>query len=51
MSATEQPSAAAAGLPIGAKPKPRRFHQASWDEPLVFELSTPGRARRDGPGR
>lgn len=42
MSATEQPSAAAAGLPIGAKPKPRRFHQASWDEPLVFELSTPG---------
>ncbi|HSD48547.1 MAG TPA: DegT/DnrJ/EryC1/StrS family aminotransferase, partial [Actinomycetota bacterium] len=21
---------------------PRRFHQASWDEPIVFELSTPG---------
>ncbi len=21
---------------------PRRFHQASWDEPIIFELSTPG---------
>jgi len=31
-----------AGLPIGPKPRPRRFHQASWDEPIVFELSVPG---------
>ncbi len=28
--------------PIGPKPMPRRFHQASWDEPIIFELSTPG---------
>ena len=27
---------------IGPKPSPRRFHQASWDEPILFELSTPG---------
>ncbi len=27
---------------IAAKPMPRRFHQASWDEPIIFELSTPG---------
>ncbi len=27
---------------IGPKPQPRRFHQASWDEPILFELSTPG---------
>ena len=26
---------------IALKPMPRRFHQASWDEPIVFELSTP----------
>jgi glycine dehydrogenase subunit 2 len=32
----------AAGLPIAAKPVPRRFHQAAWDEPVIFELSTPG---------
>ncbi len=31
-----------AGLPIGPKPRPRRFHQASWDEPIIFELSVPG---------
>jgi glycine dehydrogenase subunit 2 len=31
-----------AGLPIGPKPLPRRFHQASWDEPIIFELSVPG---------
>jgi glycine dehydrogenase subunit 2 len=29
-------------LPIAPKPALRRFHQASWDEPIVFELSTPG---------
>ena len=28
--------------PIGPKPVPRRFHQARWDEPIIFELSTPG---------
>ena len=27
---------------IGPKPLPRRFHQASWDEPILFELSVPG---------
>ena len=34
--------ASGAGLPIGPKPMPRRFHQASWDEPILFELSVPG---------
>jgi glycine dehydrogenase subunit 2 len=29
-------------MPIGPKPVPRRFHQARWDEPIIFELSTPG---------
>ncbi len=29
--------------PIAPKPRPRRFHQARWDEPVVFELSRPGR--------
>lgn len=29
-------------LPIAPKPALRRFHQASWDEPVIFELSTPG---------
>jgi glycine dehydrogenase subunit 2 len=24
------------------KPNPRRFHQAKWDEPIIFELSAPG---------
>lgn len=28
--------------PIGPKPRLRRFHQARWDEPIVFELSHPG---------
>jgi glycine dehydrogenase subunit 2 len=28
--------------PITPKPSPRRFHQASWDEPVIFELSQPG---------
>ena len=27
---------------IGPKPFPRRFHQARWDEPIIFELSIPG---------
>jgi glycine dehydrogenase subunit 2 len=27
---------------VAAKPIPRRFHQASWDEPVIFELSQPG---------
>lgn len=26
-----------------AKPALRRFHQARWDEPIIFELSRPGR--------
>ncbi len=29
-------------LRVEPKPKVRRFHQASWDEPVIFELSTPG---------
>jgi glycine cleavage system P protein (glycine dehydrogenase) subunit 2 len=32
-----------AKLPIAPKPALRRFHQARWDEPIVFELSRPGR--------
>jgi len=28
--------------PITKKPSPKRFHQASWDEPIIFELSQPG---------
>jgi glycine dehydrogenase subunit 2 len=24
------------------RPKLRRFHQARWDEPIIFELSQPG---------
>src|SRR5512136_358526 len=28
--------------PIAPKPSPRRFHQAQWDEPIIFELSQPG---------
>lgn len=28
--------------PIAKKPPLRRFHQASWDEPVIFELSQPG---------
>ena len=27
---------------IGKKPAVRRFHQARWDEPIIFELSQPG---------
>ena len=33
---------ASPGLPVGPKPMPRRFHQARWDEPIIFELSAPG---------
>jgi glycine dehydrogenase subunit 2 len=29
-------------LKIGKKPPLRRFHQARWDEPVLFELSQPG---------
>jgi glycine dehydrogenase subunit 2 len=29
-------------LPIAPKPALRRFHQARWDEPVLFELSAPG---------
>jgi glycine dehydrogenase subunit 2 len=29
-------------LPIAPKPALRRFHQARWDEPIVFELDAPG---------
>ncbi|VXB46744.1 putative glycine dehydrogenase (decarboxylating) subunit 2 [Microbacterium sp. 8M] len=29
-------------LPVAPKPALRRFHQARWDEPVIFELSTPG---------
>ena len=28
--------------PVIQKPKLRRFHQARWDEPVIFELSRPG---------
>ena len=42
MSAPEKTSTAADGFPIEAKPWPRRFHQASWDEPIIFDLSVPG---------
>jgi glycine dehydrogenase subunit 2 len=46
MTASATPGEARSGggpaLPIGSKPMPRRFHQARWDEPIIFELSTPG---------
>ncbi|WP_214323184.1 aminomethyl-transferring glycine dehydrogenase subunit GcvPB [Nonomuraea sediminis] len=32
-----------AELPVAPKPPLRRFHQARWDEPVIFELSQPGR--------
>ncbi|RJL31711.1 aminomethyl-transferring glycine dehydrogenase subunit GcvPB [Bailinhaonella thermotolerans] len=32
-----------ADLPVAPKPPLRRFHQARWDEPIIFELSHPGR--------
>lgn len=30
------------GFPIAPKPPLRRFHQARWDEPVIFQLSQPG---------
>ncbi|GAB3689147.1 aminomethyl-transferring glycine dehydrogenase subunit GcvPB [Actinocorallia lasiicapitis] len=39
MSAHAEPFAE---LPIAPKPPLRRFHQARWDEPVIFELSVPG---------
>ena len=27
---------------VSPKPMPKRFHQASWDEPVIFELNQPG---------
>lgn len=29
-------------LPVSPKPKLRRFQQARWDEPVIFELTAPG---------
>ena len=29
-------------LPVAPKPALRRFQQARWDEPIIFELSTTG---------
>ncbi len=29
-------------MPPSLPPEPRRFHQARWDEPIIFELSHPG---------
>ena len=29
-------------LPVAPKPSPRRFHQARWDEPIIFELHAAG---------
>lgn len=31
-----------AELPVKPKPAVRRFHQARWDEPIIFELTEPG---------
>lgn len=39
---TNADAAALAPDAIGPKPFPRRFHQARWDEPIIFELSQPG---------
>jgi len=42
VSSTEKASTQSGGLPVSSKPQPRRFHQAYWDEPIIFELSVPG---------
>ena len=42
MTSPGDPATPNAGLPVGPKPVPRRFHQARWDEPIIFELSVPG---------
>ncbi|MEV5708436.1 aminomethyl-transferring glycine dehydrogenase subunit GcvPB [Actinoallomurus sp. NPDC052274] len=39
---TERATVTTADAKIGPKPPLRRFHQARWDEPLLFELSSPG---------
>ncbi|GAA4611558.1 aminomethyl-transferring glycine dehydrogenase subunit GcvPB [Actinoallomurus liliacearum] len=39
---TEHATVTPADAKIGPKPPLRRFHQARWDEPLLFELSSPG---------
>jgi glycine dehydrogenase subunit 2 len=36
------PKKLGAPKPVAPKPALRRFHQASWDEPIIFELSVPG---------
>ena len=36
------PKKLGAPKPVGPKPALRRFHQASWDEPVIFELSVAG---------
>jgi len=41
MSPTEKAATHTADLPVSPKPRPRRYHQASWDEPIIFELSVP----------
>ncbi|MGY0231060.1 aminomethyl-transferring glycine dehydrogenase subunit GcvPB [Longispora urticae] len=42
MKATDTGPVDPAAARIGGKPALRRFRQASWDEPLVFELTQPG---------
>ncbi|TDD39992.1 glycine dehydrogenase subunit 2 [Actinomadura sp. KC06] len=39
---TDRAPVTPADAKIGPKPPLRRFHQARWDEPLLFELSSPG---------
>ncbi|GII62507.1 glycine dehydrogenase [Sphaerisporangium krabiense] len=39
-----------AKLPVGPKPPLRRFHQARWDEPIIFEQSRPGQRGIAVPG-
>ena len=42
MNTTNDTAVPSAGFPIAPKPVLRRFHQARWDEPIIFQLSTPG---------
>ncbi len=42
MSSSNEISVPSAGWPLAAKPELRRFHQARWDEPIIFQLSRPG---------
>ncbi|MBD2892981.1 aminomethyl-transferring glycine dehydrogenase subunit GcvPB [Actinomadura nitritigenes] len=39
---TDRSPVSRADAVIGPKPPLRRFHQARWDEPLLFELGSPG---------